>query len=91
MLSVLEELIEEIKLDDVTELLSWYSQKSVLQRFGFLLDEINLESEIANTIYNHIKLQKFYPVLLSPKSNQKAGAVENRWKVDVNIKMENDI
>lgn len=91
MLSVLEELIEEIKLDDVNELLSWYSQKSVLQRFGFLLEEINLESEIATTIYNHLKLQKFYPVLLSPKSNQKAGAVENRWKVDVNIKIESDL
>ncbi len=91
MLSVLEELIEEVKLADVTDLLTWYSQKSVLQRFGFLLDEINPGSDTANIIYNHLKLQKFYPVLLSPKSNQKAGAVENRWKVDVNVKMESDL
>ncbi|MDT0646037.1 type IV toxin-antitoxin system AbiEi family antitoxin [Zunongwangia sp. F260] len=91
MLSVLEELTEEMKLADAKDLLSWYSQKSVLQRLGFLLDEINPGSEIANLIYEHLKLKKFYPVLLSPRSSEKAGAVENRWKVDVNIKMESDL
>ena len=91
MLSVLEELIEEIKLADAKDLLSWYSQKSVLQRFGYLLNEFDSESEIANLIYGHLKLKKFYPVLLSPRSNEKPGSVENRWKVDVNIKMESDL
>ena len=91
MLSVLEELIEEIKLADVKNLLSWYSQKSVLQRLGFLLDEINPQSEIANHIFEHLKTKKFYPALLSPRSNEKPGAVENRWKIDVNIKMESDL
>ncbi len=91
MLSVIEELTEEMKLADAKDLLSWYSQKSVLQRLGFLLNEFNPESEIANLIYEHLKLEKFYPVLLSPRSNQKPGAVENRWKIDVNIKLESDL
>ena len=91
MLSVIEELAEEMKLEDVKDLLTWYSQKSVLQRLGFLLDEINPESGVANLIYEHLKVNKFYPVLLSPSSNEKAGSVENRWKVDVNIKMESDL
>ncbi|WP_339698322.1 type IV toxin-antitoxin system AbiEi family antitoxin [uncultured Marixanthomonas sp.] len=91
MLSVIEELTEEIKLEDAQDLLSWYSQKSVLQRLGFLLDEINPKSEIANLIHEHLKYKKFYPVLLSPRSNEKAGAVENRWKIDVNVKMESDL
>ncbi len=30
MLSVLEELTEEMKMEDAKDLLSWYSQKSVL-------------------------------------------------------------
>lgn len=91
MLSVLEELTEEMTLADVKDLMSWYSQKSVLQRLGFLLNEMNPESDIANLIYEHLKLEKFYPVLLSPRSNEKPGAVENRWKIDVNIKMESDL
>lgn len=91
MLSVLEELSEEMKLEDAKDLLSWYSQRSVLQRLGFLLNEIHPESDIANLIYDHLKLEKFYPVLLSPRSDEKPGSVENRWKVDVNIKMESDL
>ncbi|RFN60277.1 type IV toxin-antitoxin system AbiEi family antitoxin [Marixanthomonas ophiurae] len=91
MLSVLEELTEEMRWEDAKDLLSWYPHKSVLQRLGFLLNEINPESDIANLIYEHLKTKKFYPVLLSPRSSEKAGAVENRWKVAVNIKMESDL
>lgn len=91
MLSVLEELTEEMQLEDAQDLLSWYPNKSVLQRLGFLLDEINPKSEIPNLVYEYLKLKKIYPVLLSPRSNEKAGAVENRWKVDVNVKMESDL
>lgn len=90
-LSILEELVEEVKLSDVKDLLTWYPHKSVLQRFGFLLNEFDQNPEAAELIYDHLNLQKFYPVLLSPKSKQKAGAVTNRWKVDINIKMESDL
>jgi hypothetical protein len=38
-----------------------------------------------------IKNTNFFPVLLSPKLNEKPGAVGNRWKVDVNVKLESDI
>lgn len=90
-LSILEELMEEIELSDVKDLLSWYSQRSVLQRFGFLLNENDPNSEPAELIYKHLNGQKFYPVLLSHKSNQKPGAVNNRWKVDVNVKIQSDL
>jgi len=42
------------------------------------LNAINPKSEIANLIHEHLKLEKFYPVLLSPRSNEKPGTVENR-------------
>lgn len=90
-LSILEELAEEIEFSDIKDLLTWYPHKSVLQRFGFLLNEFGQTPESVELIYEHLSLHKFYPVLLSPKSKQKAGAVTNRWKVDVNIKMESDI
>lgn len=91
MLAILEELAEEISQDDITELLTWYLNKSTLQRFGFLLDELNADESLSEQIMEHILQLKFFPVLLSPKSNQKPGAVDNRWKVDVNIKLENDL
>lgn len=91
MLAVLEELSEETTQNDITELLTWYPHKSTLQRFGFLLEELRTDKKLYILIMKHLQQSKFYPVLLSLKSGQKPGAVNNFWKVDVNIKLENDL
>ncbi len=91
MLAILEELKEEINQDDITKLLSWYPNKSSLQRFGFLLEEIDANQKLCKQIKAHLQQSKFFPVLLSPKSGQKPGSVDNFWKVDVNIKLESDL
>lgn len=91
MLSVIEELIEEITIDDISKLLEWYSHKSTLQRFGYLLDILGGEKEKTSLISDYLRSTKYFPVLLVPKSNQKAGKVNNKWKVDVNTILENDL
>lgn len=91
MLSVIEELNEVITEDDISKLLTWYPHKSVLQRLGFIVEEIEGQSASTELLYKHLREKKFYPTLLSPRSKEKAGAVDNRWKVDVNIKMESDL
>jgi len=91
MLAILEELAEEINQNDIAELLTWYPHKSTLQRFGFLLEEVDADEHLSKQIKIHLKKSKFFPVLLSPKSGQKPGAVDNFWKVDVNIKLESDL
>ena len=91
ILAVLEELSEEINQNDIAELLTWYPHRSTLQRFGFLLQEIQADRNLSKQIIQHLQQSKFFPVLLSPKSEQKAGAIDNQWKVDVNIKLESDL
>ncbi|WP_194767220.1 type IV toxin-antitoxin system AbiEi family antitoxin [Tamlana sp. I1] len=91
MLAILEELFEELTKNDIDELLSWYPHKSTLQRFGFLLEELQVEEHLLKPIMQHLKTSKYFPVLLSPKKKQKAGGVDNDWKVDVNIKLESDL
>lgn len=91
MLSVIEELSEELKESDLVELLQWYPNKSTLQRFGFLLEELGINKEFQELIFMNLKTTNFFPVLLSPKSNEKPGAVNNKWKVAVNIKLESDL
>lgn len=91
MLAILEELTEEIDQTDILELLTWYPHKSTLQRFGFLLEELHANERLSQPIMNHLNKTRFYPVLLSPKSDQNPGTVDNCWKVDVNIKLENDL
>ena len=91
MFAVIEELTEELKESDLVELLNWYPYKSTLQRFGFLLEELGINEEFQELIFMNLKVINFFPVLLSPKSNEKPGAVNNRWKVVVNIKLESDL
>jgi predicted transcriptional regulator of viral defense system len=91
MLAILEELAEEISKNDIAELLTWYPNKSTLQRFGFLLEEIDTDQKLSNQVKEHLQQSIFFPVLLSPKSGQKPGSVDNFWKVDVNIKLESDL
>lgn len=91
ILATIEELAEELTSADMEELLDWYPNKSTLQRFGFLLEELEINENFQELIYGNLKSSKFFPVLLSPKSKEKAGAVDNRWKVDVNVKLESDL
>lgn len=91
MLVTVEELTEELTKPDLSELLSWYPYKSTLQRFGFLLEKLGIEEEFREMIYSELKAKNFFPVLLSPKSTDKPGAVDNKWKVDVNVKLESDL
>ena len=91
MLATIEELTEELTELDLVELLNWYPHKSTLQRFGFLLEKLAINEEHQKMIFMNLKTTNFFPVLLSPKSNEKPGAVNNRWKVVVNVKLESDL
>jgi predicted transcriptional regulator of viral defense system len=91
MLANLEELSQEIGIEDLDQLLSWYPHKSTLQRFGYLMEQLNASESITSKIFKSLQKEPFYSVLLTPKKGVKAGKTGNRWKVDVNIKLESDI
>jgi predicted transcriptional regulator of viral defense system len=91
VLASLEELLEEIEEQDLHMLCSWYAHKSTLQRTGFLLEELGGVDHLTDVIYERLAQEPFYPGLLSPKKNQKPGSSNNRWKIDVNIKLESDL
>ncbi len=91
VLAILEELFEEINVEDLKNLIAWYPHKSTLQRFGFLLEDLKADNNLSEHLFKHLKITKFFPVLLSPDSSRKAGAVTNRWKVDVNVELESDL
>ncbi|TVR38440.1 MAG: hypothetical protein EA392_09885 [Cryomorphaceae bacterium] len=90
-LATLEELTEEITENDLIQLLQWYTNKSALQRAGFLFEQFPKGEMLADIIYNELKKTPYYPVLLSPRKNEKAGSARNRWKVDINQKLESDL
>ncbi|MCM4157592.1 type IV toxin-antitoxin system AbiEi family antitoxin [Gramella sp. AN32] len=91
MLSTIEELMEEVSQDDLEDLLEWFDHKATLQRLGFLVSEIDGNNSLDDLIFAHLSKQKFYPVLLQPNTEQRPGAVDNKWKVDVNLQLESDL
>ena len=91
MLANLEELMEVISSENIYKLIEWYPHKSVLQRFGFILDQIQENNNITSILFSHLMKEKFYPVLLSPRKMEKPGAVDNKWKVDVNLELASDL
>lgn len=91
ILAVIEELSEELYEADLVELLDWYLNKSTLQRFGFLLEVLGINQKFQELIFMNLKKTNFFPVLISPKLNDKPGAVNNRWKVAINTKLESDL
>lgn len=91
MLASLEELTEEINPADIQALTTWYTYKSTLQRAGFLLEELLGDNDFSGILYEKLKQQPFYPALLSPRTNQKPGSANNRWKIDINLKLESDL
>ncbi len=91
MLATIEELAEELDKQDLAELLSWYPYRSTLQRLGFLLEEIGGNEDHLEIVSEQLRSDKYFPVLLCPNPQQKPGSVNNRWKVDVNIKLESDL
>lgn len=91
MLAIIEELIEEIKQDDIEDLLTWYPHTSSIQRLGFLLSELQADHTIVSLLSDFLKGKNYYPILLSPEKNRRPGSTANVWKVDVNIEMESDL
>ncbi len=91
VLTVMEELVEELSEGDLIALLGWYKNKSTLQRTGFILDELLGANGFSDLILNELQKESYYPVLLSPTKNEKPGSAPNRWKIDVNLRLESDL
>jgi len=93
IVSVLEELMEGITYSNLSDLLSWYPHKSTLQRLAYFIDGSDTDDEesLVELLVEYFKSVKYFPILLSPSSKEKAGAVNNFWKVDVNITLDSDI
>ena len=91
MVTVLEELSEEIVETDIQSLLTWYGNIATLQRMGYLLDTLGVHPSFAEMLYGNLGDKKIYPVLLSPRPGEKPGSARNRWKVDANVTFESDL
>jgi len=100
IITTLEELSDEIELNDLKELLTWYPHKSTLQRLGYFL-EIQFkqkDNDVIEHLFKYLDSLKTTYINLNTSKNKNSNSShqinlkhKNRWKIIVNIKLESDL
>lgn len=90
--TVLEELREILQVDKLVECAKNYEQVTVVQRLGYLLENVLNEKELSNALYDYLKSLDSYPTLLRPQKGKPDHMFTgNRWKIVANTEVEGDI
>jgi len=88
--TILKELISEIKLSTFIKTAKNYPQVAAIQRLGYLLDKEFHNKKLAQALAKILKEKKTFPVYLS-NDKSKEGEMDGRWKIIKNITIENDL
>jgi len=90
IVTILEELIEEMRTSQMYKVASSYPQTSALQRLGYLLDKVLAKEDLAKSIRRVLKGKNMQNIVLAISSPKK-GNIDRDWKVDVNVEIESDL
>ncbi len=88
--TILKELAKEMKPSALQKKATEYPQVTAIQRLGYILDvELN-NNKLADAVQKAFKGKKVFPVALS-NNKSKAGALNEKWKLINNTRIEADI
>ena len=90
IITILDELREEIKISNFKEVVKNEFPNTVYQRAGYILENVFQDEKLAGIIENRLMHLKTRRTVLNPLG-KKIGEFDNKWKVQVNIKIESDI
>lgn len=91
VVTLLDELAEFIDGHKLVNTTKRFGQISTIQRLGYLLDNVLSRKEKSNQLYDWLKDQVFFPVLLRPGTYHRNMKVNNRWKVIKNVTPKSDL
>ncbi len=90
IVSVLQELVEEMKATTLTKIAKQYANTAAIQRLGYVLETELLQGKLADSLWKVLNQRTFFYVPLSPQKVKK-GENDNRWKVIKNMEIESDL
>ncbi len=90
IITILDELREEIKISNFKDVVKNKFPNTVYQRAGYIMEHILHDKKLSSIIENKLSREKTRVALLNP-SGKKYGEADNKWKVQVNIKIESDL
>lgn len=88
--TILQELSEGIRLNQMKEVLLNDFPISTLQRAGYIAENVLLNNKLSLVFENKLLKKKYQPVLLK-SSGKKDGPIDSKWKVRINAQIETDI
>lgn len=90
VLTILEELTEEMKSSDLTKIARNYQVTSSVQRLGYLIDKKMGNDKLSTALKRALKDKKTYLVPLL-KNTRNKGITDSDWKVNINTELESDL
>lgn len=90
VVTILEELVEEMKPSVLLKTAKSFPFTSTLQRLGYILDKEIENEKMAEVLKKIISTRKLYPVPLL-KSVNSVGELDDQWKIIKNTQIESDL
>ncbi len=88
--TIIDELAESMKAEELKKILPNCKLNAVLQRFGYILDKIVNGNDLSDVIYNYLTGKKIYVIPLKTDKNEKGETINRKWKIIENTKIEID-
>jgi len=90
IVSILQELVEEMKVSTLIKIAGQYTNTAAIQRLGYILQMHLSYEKLADSLWKVLNKRNFFPVALSPQKEKK-GEADNRWRVIKNMEIESDL
>jgi len=90
VVTILQELVQNIKLPALVKIAKQYANTTAIQRLGYVLDVVLLKEKLAIALWKVMLERKYYSVPLSSQKEKK-GLIDYRWKVIVNMQIDSDL
>lgn len=90
IITILEELSENISISKMKEVMMNKITLSTIQRAGYIAEEVLLNSKLATLFENNLSKKKTQMVLLK-SSGDKEGQVNEKWKIIANTQIQGDL
>lgn len=85
---VLYELADQLDPSELTKIIENSFPISVLQRFGYLLENLLKRKDLAETVYQHISKYAIYPVALQSSAEGVSRGLDVKWQIIENYTIE---
>lgn len=90
--SVIHELVEAVKLKDISNDFVLHARVTSMQRLGYIFEEILERRDLADKIHNRCKKNgiAFYMIPLKASGSKQCNTINEKWKLKINTDIEID-